>query len=71
MKVAALILTMFLAAVSAAGQITSVKNDMFAQLSNINFADRASAEKVTELRDRSAELESQIATLNNNLEALN
>lgn len=41
------------------------------QLSNANFVMRAPAEKVQELRDRFAELEKQIETLNNNLEALN
>jgi valyl-tRNA synthetase len=41
------------------------------QLSNANFVERAPAEKVQELRDRKSELEQQIATLGNNLEALN
>lgn len=52
-------------------KLTEEKTRLDGQLSNANFVDRAPAEKVTELRDRSSELESQIATLNNNLEALN
>ncbi|MGB2752430.1 MAG: valine--tRNA ligase [Pyrinomonadaceae bacterium] len=51
-------------------KLTEEKTRLDGQLSNANFVDRAPAEKVTELRDRSTELESQIATLNNNLEAL-
>ena len=51
-------------------KLTEEKTRLDGQLSNANFVDRAPAEKVTELRDRSIELESQIATLNNNLEAL-
>ncbi|MBL8180497.1 MAG: hypothetical protein JNL64_02675 [Blastocatellia bacterium] len=70
MKVAALILTMFLASDSAAGQVLTVKNNIHAQLTNQNFVMRAPIDKVTELRGRSAELEHQINTLNNNLEAL-
>jgi valyl-tRNA synthetase len=56
-----------------AGQInklTEEKTRLDAQLANTNFVDRAPAEKVAELRARSAELENQIETLNNNLEAL-
>ena len=41
-----------------------------AQLSNANFVERAPAEKVEGLRDRSKELEGQIATLQMNLSAL-
>ncbi|HRI04397.1 MAG TPA: valine--tRNA ligase [Pyrinomonadaceae bacterium] len=51
-------------------KLTEEKTRLDGQLLNANFVDRAPAEKVTELRDRSTELESQIATLNNNLEAL-
>jgi len=40
------------------------------QLSNQNFVERAPAEKVQELRERSSELEEQIETLTNNLESL-
>ncbi len=40
------------------------------QLSNANFVDRAPAEKVQGIRDRVAEIESQIATLRMNLDAL-
>ena len=52
-------------------KLTEEKDRLAGQLSNANFVDRAPAEKVQELRDRSAELEKQIETLNNNLEALN
>ncbi|MEO8649064.1 MAG: valine--tRNA ligase [Acidobacteriota bacterium] len=41
-----------------------------AQLSNMNFVDRAPTEKVEALRLRSEELEGQIATLRSNLSAL-
>jgi valyl-tRNA synthetase len=41
------------------------------QLSNQNFVERAPVEKVQELRNREAEIEQQITTLQNNLEALN
>lgn len=40
------------------------------QLGNANFVDKAPAEKVQEIRDRVAEIESQTNTLNLNLEAL-
>lgn len=40
------------------------------QLSNANFVDKAPAEKVQEIRDRVAEIETQTNTLNLNLEAL-
>jgi valyl-tRNA synthetase len=40
------------------------------QLSNANFVDKAPAEKVQGLRDRVAEIETQMATLNANLETL-
>jgi valyl-tRNA synthetase len=52
-------------------KLTSERDRLTEQLSNANFVDRAPADKVQELRDRSAELEKQIETLNNNLEALN
>ena len=52
-------------------KLTEEKDRLAGQLSNANFVDRAPAEKVQELRDRFAELEKQIETLNNNLEALN
>ncbi len=52
-------------------KLTDEKDRLTEQLSNANFVDRAPAEKVQELRDRFAELEKQIETLNNNLEALN
>ncbi len=56
-----------------AGQIaklTDEKTRLDGQLSNTNFVERAPADKVQELRDRQTELNDQIATLNNNLEAL-
>ncbi len=40
------------------------------QLSNRNFVERAPTEKVQELRDRTAEIETQTSALNQNLEAL-
>jgi valyl-tRNA synthetase len=40
------------------------------QLSNANFIDRAPAEKVQEIRERVAEIDSQTQTLKQNLEAL-
>ncbi len=40
------------------------------QLSNANFVDRAPAEKVQEIRDRVAEIETQVVALRQNLEAL-
>lgn len=51
-------------------KLTEEKTRLDAQLSNQNFVDRAPIDKVTELRERSAELEHQINTLSNNLEAL-
>lgn len=40
------------------------------QLSNANFVERAPAEKVQEIRDRVAEIETQMQTLKQNLDAL-
>jgi valyl-tRNA synthetase len=40
------------------------------QLSNANFVERAPAEKVREIRDRVAEIETQANTLKQNLDAL-
>jgi valyl-tRNA synthetase len=51
-------------------KLTEEKDRLAGQLSNANFVDRAPLDKVQELRDRFAELEKQIETLNNNLEAL-
>ena len=51
-------------------KLTEEKTRLDGQLSNANFVERAPAEKVQELRDRQAELDNQIVTLNNNLEAL-
>lgn len=51
-------------------KLTEEKTRLDGQLSNANFVDRAPAEKVTELRERSTELEHQIATLKNNVDAL-
>jgi valyl-tRNA synthetase len=41
------------------------------QLSNESFVEKAPAEKVHELRERQAEIEQQIVTLNSNLDTLN
>ena len=41
------------------------------QLSNANFVEKAPKEKVDELRVRKSELESQIATLRDNLDSIN
>ncbi|MFT3745654.1 MAG: valine--tRNA ligase [Pyrinomonadaceae bacterium] len=51
-------------------KLTEEKTRLDAQLSNANFVERAPAEKVEGLRERSAELEGQVATLRNNLESL-
>ena len=51
-------------------KLAEEKSRLDAQLSNANFVERAPADKVQELRDRATELEHQITTLNNNLEAL-
>jgi len=51
-------------------KLTEEKTRLDGQLSNTNFVDRAPIEKVQELRERKAELLSQIETLNVNLEAL-
>jgi valyl-tRNA synthetase len=52
-------------------KLTEEKTRLDAQLSNANFVEKAPAEKVDALRERQSELESQVATLRNNLEALN
>ncbi len=51
-------------------KLTEEKNRLDAQLLNTTFVDRAPAEKVAGLRERSEGLEHQINTLNSNLEAL-
>ncbi len=51
-------------------KLTEEKTRLDGQLSNANFVERAPAEKVDELRERSEELEHQTHTLKNNLEAL-
>ncbi len=51
-------------------KLTDEKTRLDGQLSNVNFLERAPAEKVDALRERSVELEHQIQTLKNNLEAL-
>ena len=53
----------------ALGRLVGARLD--AQLADANFVERAPAEKVTELRERSNELDKQIETQNNNVEALN
>lgn len=50
--------------------LTEERSRLDAQLANDNFVSRAPEEKVAGLRDRSAELADQIATLTNNLAAL-
>ena len=52
-------------------KLSEERSRLDGQLSNANFVERAPAEKVDALRERSAELANQLATLNNNLEALN
>jgi valyl-tRNA synthetase len=51
-------------------KLTDEKSRLDTQLSNRSFVDRAPAEKVNALRDRTDELSGQIATLQNNLLAL-
>ena len=51
-------------------KLTDEKDRLAAQLSNTSFVDRAPAEKVEALRERSGELTEQIGTLNTNLQAL-
>jgi valyl-tRNA synthetase len=51
-------------------KLTEEKTRLGAQLANQSFVERAPVEKVEALRERSKELEKQIETLNNNLEAL-
>ncbi len=52
-------------------KLTDEKTRLDGQLSNANFLERAPVEKVDELSDRSVELEHQIETLKDNVEALN
>jgi valyl-tRNA synthetase len=51
-------------------KLSEEKTRLDGQLSNANFVERAPVEKVDALRERADELEGQIATLNNNLDAL-
>ncbi len=51
-------------------KLTEEKGRLDAQLSNSNFVDRAPAEKVDALRERSEELGSQLRTLQQNVESL-
>ncbi|MGB7202876.1 MAG: valine--tRNA ligase [Pyrinomonadaceae bacterium] len=55
---------------NAIAKLTEERSRLDAQLANANFVERAPIDKVAELRERSAELEKQIETLNNNLDAL-
>jgi valyl-tRNA synthetase len=55
---------------NAITKLSEEKTRLDGQLSNENFVTRAPAEKVEALRQRSSELEDQIATLRSNLEAL-
>jgi valyl-tRNA synthetase len=54
----------------AIAKLSEEKSRLDGQLANANFVERAPAEKVNALRDRSAELEVQIAAMAANLEAL-
>jgi len=51
-------------------KLTEERSRLEGQLSNANFVDRAPAEKVSELRERSLELDVQIATLETNIASL-
>jgi len=51
-------------------KLTEEKSRLGAQLTNSNFVDRAPAEKVNALRERTEELDGQIGTLQTNLSAL-
>ncbi|MEP6903863.1 MAG: valine--tRNA ligase, partial [Actinomycetota bacterium] len=53
-----------------AGKLETEASRLSSQLSNANFVDRAPAEKVQEIRDRVAEIETQVTALRQNLEAL-
>ena len=55
---------------SQIAKLTEEKSRLDGQLGNANFVERAPAEKVEALRERSTELESQVATLNENLSSL-
>jgi valyl-tRNA synthetase len=55
------------------GQIAKLQTELTrlnGQLSNADFVQKAPEEKVRDLRERSAEIEQQIKTLNQNLETL-
>jgi len=51
-------------------KLTEEKSRLDAQLANESFVKRAPADKVEALRERSAEIETQVRTLTDNLEAL-
>ena len=51
-------------------KLTAEKSRLDGQLANSNFVERAPAEKVQELRDRSAEISQQTASLEQNLAAI-
>lgn len=55
---------------NAIAKLDDEKTRLDGQLANSNFVERAPAEKVAALRDRSSELEGQIAAMHGNLEAL-
>ena len=55
---------------SQIAKLSDERSRLDGQLSNANFVDRAPADKVAELRDRSEELTKQIETIRNNLLAL-
>jgi valyl-tRNA synthetase len=52
------------------GKLETEQSRLNGQLSNANFVERAPAEKVQEIRDRVAEIETQVTALRQNLEAL-
>ncbi len=52
------------------GKLEKENEQLNKQLSNQNFIERAPTEKVQEIRERVAEIESQVLTLRQNLEAL-
>ncbi|MCC6451628.1 MAG: valine--tRNA ligase [Acidobacteria bacterium] len=55
---------------AAISKVNEEKTRLDGQLANANFVERAPAEKVDALRERSAELETQVAALTSNLSSL-
>ena len=52
------------------GKLETEQQRLNGQLSNANFVEKAPTEKVQEIRERVAEIETQITALRQNLEAL-